>query len=39
LVVAAEATRTTTVFTLDRDDFSTYRPRIGRTAKRFVLFR
>ncbi|MGH9379794.1 MAG: type II toxin-antitoxin system VapC family toxin [Thermoanaerobaculia bacterium] len=35
LVVAAEAHRTTTVFTLDRGDFSTYRVRVGRTLQRF----
>ncbi|HEX6766656.1 MAG TPA: hypothetical protein VF103_14280 [Polyangiaceae bacterium] len=35
LVTAAEVLRTTTVFSLDRGDFSTYRARIGRTAKRF----
>lgn len=35
LVAAAEALRTTQVFTLGRNDFSTYRARIGRTWKRF----
>lgn len=35
LVAAAEAHRTTTVFTLDRGDFSTYRIRVGRGLKRF----
>ena len=35
LVTAAEALRTTTVLTLDRSDFATYRARMGRTAKRF----
>jgi predicted nucleic acid-binding protein len=35
LVTAAEALRTTSVLTLDRKDFSTYRARIGRTLKRF----
>jgi len=38
LVTAAEALRTTSVFTLDRNDFSTYRARIGRTSKRFRVF-
>lgn len=37
LVAAAEALRTTTVFTLDRNDFSTYRARIGRTWRGFRL--
>ncbi|MEK7402422.1 MAG: PIN domain-containing protein [Gemmatimonadota bacterium] len=35
LVAAAEVLRTTTIFTLDRSDFATYRPRIGRTLSRF----
>ncbi len=35
LVAAAEALRTTMIFTLDRADFARYRPRIGRTATRF----
>jgi hypothetical protein len=35
LVAAAEALRTTTVFTLDRHDFATYRARIGNTWKHF----
>jgi uncharacterized protein len=35
LVTAAEALGTTTVFTLDRRDFSTYRVRAGRALKRF----
>lgn len=35
LVTAAEALRTTSVFTLDRSDFSTYRARFGRTWKKF----
>ena len=35
LVTAAEALRTTTVFTLDRSDFATSRARIGRTWKKF----
>ena len=35
LVAAAESLRINTVFTLDRSDFSAYRPRIGRTLSRF----
>ncbi|HEX6766377.1 MAG TPA: PIN domain-containing protein [Polyangiaceae bacterium] len=38
LVTAAEVLRTTSVFTLDRGDFATYRPKIGRTPKRFRVF-
>lgn len=37
LVAAAESLRTTKVFTLDRDDFSTYRATIGKASKRFVM--
>lgn len=37
LVTAAEVLRTTSIFSLDRGDFSTYRVRIGRTAKRFRI--
>lgn len=37
LVVAAEGLRVTTIFTLDRADFTTYRPRIGRTLSRFRI--
>jgi len=37
LVTAAETLRTTSIFTLDRADFFAYRPRIGRTWKRFRL--
>jgi hypothetical protein len=37
LVTAAETFRTTSVFTLDRDDFSSYRARIGRSFRRFTL--
>ena len=37
LVSAAEALRTTSVFTLDRNDFSSYRAKIGRTQKRFSI--
>jgi predicted nucleic acid-binding protein len=37
LVVAAEALRVTDVFTLDRRDFVAYRPRIGRSLRRFRL--
>lgn len=36
LVVAAEALRTATVFTIDRADFATYRARIGRSSRRFA---
>jgi predicted nucleic acid-binding protein len=34
LVVAAETLRTRKIFTLDRDDFSTYRIRIGHRLER-----
>ena len=37
LVVAAETIRTTTVFTVDRNDFLTYRARIGRSHRTFSL--
>jgi hypothetical protein len=37
LVVAAELLRSTEVFTIDRDDFKTYRARIGKTSKAFTL--
>jgi hypothetical protein len=37
LVAAAEALRTTRVFTLDRGDLATYRARIGRSLRRFAL--
>ena len=37
IVVAAEVLRTTSVFTLDRSDFSSYRARMGRTQKRFQV--
>ena len=37
IVAAAEALRATSVFTLDRDDFSSYRARIGKAQKRFRL--
>jgi predicted nucleic acid-binding protein len=37
LVAAAETLRVTTIFTLDRVDFTTYRPRIGRTLSRFRI--
>jgi hypothetical protein len=37
LVAAAESLRITTIFTLDRKDFATYRPRIGRTLSRFRI--
>lgn len=36
LVAAAEGLRCTTVFTIDRRDFETYRPRIGRSSRRFT---
>ncbi|MBI2071924.1 MAG: hypothetical protein HYW06_01745 [Gemmatimonadetes bacterium] len=35
LVAAAEALRTTSVFTMDRRDFASYRARIGRSWRRF----
>lgn len=35
LVAAAETLRTTTVFTVDRDDFATYRVRLGRSWRHF----
>jgi predicted nucleic acid-binding protein len=35
LVAAAEALRSTTVFTLDRNDFAVYRAQIGRRQKAF----
>lgn len=35
LVVAAEALRTATVFTLDLDEFATYRIRLGRSWRHF----
>jgi uncharacterized protein len=37
LVVAAEVTRAPTVFTIDRNDFATYRARIGRGHRKFVV--
>lgn len=37
LVAAAEVLRCTTVFTIDRRDFMTYRARIGRTHRAFRL--
>jgi predicted nucleic acid-binding protein len=37
LVVAAEATRATKVFTLDKKDFATYRARIGRSWRRLTV--
>lgn len=37
LVAAAESLRTTKVFTLDRNDFSVYRARIGRAQKTFKV--
>jgi len=37
LVVAAETLRATSVLTLDRTDFATYRVRIGRTSRKFTV--
>ena len=37
IVSAAESMRTLRVFTLDRDDFATYRARIGPTWRAFVV--
>ncbi len=37
LVAAAEALRTTRVFTIDRRDFLAYRARIGKTTRGFTL--
>ena len=37
IVVAAEALRTTQIFTLDRADFTRYRVRLGRTHRAFRL--
>jgi hypothetical protein len=37
LVVAAESLRVRKIFTLDRDDFSTYRIRRGRTLQQFEI--
>jgi hypothetical protein len=37
LVAAAEQLRTTRVFTLDRNDFSAYRARIGRSHRGFRI--
>lgn len=37
LVTAAEALRTTTVFTVDRNDFATYRVRLGRSWRQFRI--
>jgi hypothetical protein len=37
LVCAAEHFRTVRVFTIDRNDFSSYRARIGKSHKRFQL--
>jgi predicted nucleic acid-binding protein len=37
LVVAGETLRATTVFTIDRNDFLTYRARIGRSHRPFSL--
>jgi len=37
LVAASEALRVTTVLTLDRRDFATYRARIGRSSRSFRI--
>ena len=37
LVVAAEVTRALRVFTIDRNDFDTYRARIGRGHRKFTV--
>ena len=37
VVVAAEQLRTTRVFTLDRNDFQTYRAQIGRSGRAFRI--
>jgi predicted nucleic acid-binding protein len=37
LVSVAETLRATTVFTLDRSDFATYRARVGRCARKFTV--
>jgi predicted nucleic acid-binding protein len=37
LVAASEALRTTTVFTLDRRDFATYRATFGRSSRAFTV--
>jgi predicted nucleic acid-binding protein len=37
LVVAAEELRCTKIFTIDRDDFATYRARIGRGHRGFRI--
>jgi uncharacterized protein len=37
LVAAAEALRTTRVFTIDRRDFLTYRARVGRKLRPFTI--
>jgi predicted nucleic acid-binding protein len=37
LVAAAEALRTTRVFTIDRRDFLSYRARLGRNTRSFTL--
>ena len=37
LVAAAEHLRTTRIFTLDRNDFATYRARMGRSQRGFRL--
>jgi hypothetical protein len=37
LVTAAEALRTTRVFTIDRNDFQTYRARFGRRLRGFTM--
>jgi uncharacterized protein len=37
LVAAAEALRTTKIFTIDRRDFSIYRAKVGRSLRSFSL--
>jgi uncharacterized protein len=37
IVLAAEALRTTKIFTLDRVDFASYRVRAGRSHRAFRL--
>ncbi|MGH7857965.1 MAG: type II toxin-antitoxin system VapC family toxin [Candidatus Binatia bacterium] len=39
LVAAAEVLRSTTILTLERNEFATYRARIGRTPRRFTVLR
>lgn len=39
LVVAAERLRTTRIFTIDRNDFASYRARIGRSQRGFRILK